>query len=70
MINRYIVPICDINKNQIYNLIIPATSISDCQDKIMIKFSEYSESDEWKRFLKDLDVKDVMIGEINDIEEL
>ena len=41
--NKYIIPVCNINKSEVYNLIIVATSYSDCEYKIMEKFSKYSE---------------------------
>lgn len=68
--NKYIIPICDLNENRVYNLIINARSTADCQDKIMVKFSEYSDSDEYHKFVKDLDDRDIIIGKITDIEEL
>ena len=47
-----------------------AQSTKDCQDKIMDKFSEYSNSDDYREFLKDLDGQDILIGRITDIEEI
>lgn len=68
--NKYIIPVCNINKSEVYNLIIMATSYSDCEYKIMEKFSKYSESDDYNEFLDDLDKNDILIGQITDIEEL
>lgn len=68
--NKYIIPVCDINKSKVYNLSIMATSYSDCEDKIIEKFSKYSESDDYDEFLDDLDKNDILIGQITDIEEL
>lgn len=68
--NKYIIPICIIQDSKVYNLIIYANSYSNCLDKIMNKFSKYSDSDDWDQFLKDLDKKDILIGKIQDIEEL
>jgi hypothetical protein len=68
--NKYIIPVCDINKSKVYNLTIMATSYSDCEDKIIEKFSKYSESDDYDEFLDDLDKNDILIGQITDIEEL
>lgn len=70
MLNRYIVPICNIDESKVYNLIISATSISDCQDRIMNKFSDYSDNDDYDEFLKDLDNSNILIGDIEDVEEL
>lgn len=68
--NKYIIPVCNINKSKVYNLIIMATSYSDYEYKIMEKFSKYSESDDYNEFLDDLDKNDILIGQITDIEEL
>ena len=70
MYNIYIIPICDISKSKVYNLKISAQSTKDCQEKIMDRFSEYSNSDDYREFLKDLDGQDILIGRITDIEEL
>jgi len=68
--NKYIIPVCDINESEVYNLVINANSNSDCQDKIMDKFSDYSDSLEYHEFVSDLDQQDILIGKITDIEEL
>lgn len=68
--NKYIIPICNIPESEIYNLIISANSNSECQDKIMDKFVNYSDSFDYQEFLKDLDSQDILIGRITDIEEL
>lgn len=68
--NKYIIPVCNINKSEVYNLSIIAQSYSDCEDKIIEKFSKYSESNDYDKFLDDLDKKDILIGQITDIEEL
>lgn len=68
--NKYIIPIYNINKSEVYNLIIMATSYSDCEYKIMEKFSKYSEKDDYCEFLDDLDRNNILIGQITDIEEL
>ena len=70
MYNIYIIPICDISKSRVYNLKMTAQSTKDCQDKIMDKFSEYSNSDDYREFLRDLDEQDILIGKITDIEEI
>lgn len=68
--NKYIIPICDISKSKVYNQIIFANSHKDCQNKLITKFADYSDSDIWAQFINDLDEKDILIGEIRDIEEL
>lgn len=66
--NKYIIPICNISKSKVYNLIISARTYEDCQDKIMSKFD--SDYDSYHEFVKDMDNQDILIGEITDIEEL
>ena len=66
--NKYIIPICNISKSKVYNLIISARTYKDCQDKIMFKFD--SDYDSYHEFVKDMDNQDILIGEITDVEEL
>lgn len=68
--NKYIVPICNIPKSEIYNKVIIANSLSACEDKIMDMFQSYSDSSDYNTFVNDLDNKDILIGEIRDIETL
>ena len=68
--NKYIIPVCNISNSKVYNLRIVANSNADCQDKIMEKFSDYSECDSYRDFIKDLNSQDILIGAITDIEEL
>lgn len=68
--NKYIIPICNLPKSKIYNAVIIANSISACQDKLMERFSKYSDSSEYSNFLDDLDDQDILIGDITDIETL
>lgn len=68
--NKYIVPVCNVQESKIYNKIIIANSNTSCQEKIMEMFSEYSDKDDWREFLQDLDEQDILIGRITDIEEL
>ena len=68
--NKYIIPVCEIQKSKIYNLVIMANSHEDCEDKLMDKFSKFSSALDYKEFLYDLDMNDILIGEINDIETL
>ena len=70
MYNIYIIPIWDISKSKVYNLKISAQSTKDCQEKIMDRFSEYSNSDDYREFVNDLDEQDILIGKITDIEEI
>lgn len=68
--NKYIIPVCNIPDSKIYNLTIMANSNSECQDKIMDKFSEYSDCIDYHDFVRDLDSQDILIGTITDVEEL
>lgn len=68
--NTYLIAVCEIQVPSTYILKINAKSYSDCQDKIMEKFSAYSSSLDWYDFLEDLDKQDILIGQITDIEEL
>lgn len=68
--NKYIIPICNIQESKVYNKVIMATSLRDCQDKLMDIFNEYSNSTNYPEFIKDLDSQDILIGKINDIETL
>ena len=68
--NKYIILVCNISNSKVYNLRITANSNADCQDKIMEKFSDYSECDSYRDFIKDLNSQDILIGTITDIEEL
>lgn len=71
--NKYIIPICDIFNEQIWNKICVANSIADCQDKIMLKYSEKFDENflDWQDFIDDMNHKyDYIIGDIIDIETL
>lgn len=68
--NKYLIPVCNIPDSKVYNLIIYANSNSDCQDKIMDKFADYSDCFDYHDFIKDLDNQDILIGAITDLEEL
>ncbi len=47
-----------------------ANSLASCQDKLMEMFEDYSDSNDYQKFLKDLDDQDILIGRITDIETL
>ena len=69
--NKYIIPVCNIDNNDIWIEVIYATSIEDCQDKFMERYSDYASSTDWEEFLTDLFVdSDTIVGTIKDIEEL
>lgn len=68
--NKYIIPICIIPDSKVYNEVIIANSYTECQDKLMEKYSEYSSEVSYHDFIEDLDNQDILIGKITDIEEL
>lgn len=68
--NKYLIPICNLPENHIYILSISASSITNCEEKIMQHFWEYSDAIDYKEFLNELDNKDILIGEIVDIDTL
>ena len=71
--NKYIVPICDIQAGQVWNHIVMARTINECQDKIMetlIEKYDFEDSFTYREFIEFLDDHDILIGEITDIETL
>ncbi len=73
MMNKYIVPICDLVEADIWISKYSARSLSDCQDKIMREFSESYDEDfsDYQEFLDIMDKKyNCSIGEIIDTETL
>lgn len=71
--NKYIVPICYINKSLNKLEVINARSYHDCQEQIMEKIitdNDLPETDDYKQFLKIADNYDIIIGKIQDIEEV
>ena len=68
--NKYVIPICNIPENKVYNLVINAHSMSECKDKIVTRLNKYSDFIEYDDFVNDLDKKDIMIGKIQDVDEL
>ena len=68
--NKYVIPICNIPDSNVFNIVILARSTIQCQEKIMEKYSDIVECDSWHEFVNAMDKKDILIGEITDIEEL
>lgn len=71
--NKYIIPVCDLISAEICIDKYSARSISDCQDKIMRKYSDMYDEDftDYREFLDIMDKKyNLSIGEIIDIETL
>lgn len=71
--NKYIVPICDIEAGSIWNKIILAKSIPDCKDKLMdelIEYYDFDNMDNYSEFVSYLDDQNILIGDIKDVDEL
>lgn len=68
--NTYIVPICNVENSKVYIKKVVASSFSECQDKLMEDFEDYSESSTYSDFIEDLRDNDILIGKITDIEEI
>lgn len=73
--NKYIVPICDIEAGQIWMKTIIAESNSACQEKIMeYLINMYDFEDKATNYREFVELTDseynILIGEIKDIEEL
>lgn len=71
--NRYIIPICIFDKSKIYNMLVNARSYNDCKEKVMYKLIEefdLPDIDDYDDFIDELYNKNILIGEIKDIETL
>lgn len=71
--NKYVTPICDIQAGQVWNQILLAKDVRDCQEKLIrLLVDRYDLEDclTYKEFVVLADKNDILIGEIRDIEEL
>lgn len=72
--NKYIVPICDIQAGVIYNKKITANTLEQCKEKLLQYFlDEYdfvNDLSSYRETIQLLDEHDVLVGQIKDIEEL
>lgn len=71
--NKYIVPIADLYAEQVWNEVFSARSISECQEKIIrsiIDQYDFDEPNSWEDFIEDMNQREILIGEIKDIETL
>lgn len=71
--NKYVVPICDIQAGTVWNQIVIARNVSDCQEKItsfLIEKYDLSDCLTYREFVALADENDILIGEIKDIETL
>ena len=66
--NKYIIPVCE--KSEVYLMTINANSYTDCLDKLMEEFIDESSASTYDDFINELYEKNILIGDITDIEEL
>lgn len=71
--NKYIVPICDIQAGSCWIKTITAKSITECEEKLMndlIEYYDFDDFDDYHEFIHWLDEQDILVGNIKDIEEI
>ena len=71
--NKYIIPICDIQAGSVWNQIVLARNVIDCQEKlvrILVDMYDLEDCLTYREFVKLADENDILIGEIKDVEEL
>ena len=72
--NKYIIPVCNIDAGSVWNKVISAKSIIDCKEKLMAELIEYYDFEEfsnYSEFVSWLDEnQNILVGNITDIEEL
>lgn len=74
--NKYIIPICDIQAGSVYNEVIVATSLEQCKEKLLQYFLDEYEFDfiddlsSYYEIIGELDQHDILVGDITDIETL
>lgn len=71
--NKYIIPICDIQAGTVWNQIIIARNVTACQEKLselLIERYDLEDCLTYREFVELADKNDILIGEIKDIETL
>lgn len=71
--NKYIVPICDIQSGLIWNQVVLARTMSECQDKLTELLTEkydLPDCSTYREFISCADENDILIGEFKDIETI
>lgn len=71
--NKYVIPVCDIDTGSVWNKVISAKSITDCKEKLMNELIEYYDLDDFSdyhEFIYWLNSQSILVGNITDIEEL
>lgn len=70
--NKYVIPICDIQAGINKDEFIIAKSLADCEDKVMRLLSDrydcLEECFDYHEFVKMADENDILIGKITDLE--
>lgn len=73
--NKYIIPICDIDGGKVWIKTVVAKSNSACQEKIIRELTDMFDMEDtatnYREFVKLADSKyNILIGEIKDTEEI
>lgn len=71
--NKYVAPICNIRAGKVWDQIIIARNVIDCQEKLTeLLIDKYNLEDclTYREFVELADKNDILIGEIKDIEIL
>lgn len=74
MSNKYIIPVCDWEAGEVWNYVIIANSRQECEEKLASEIlSDYDFDDNtvsYEDFVNYMNDNNILIGEIQDIEEL
>lgn len=73
--NKYIIPICDIDRGKVWIKTVVTKSNSACQEKLMAELIDLYDMEDtatsYREFIKLADSKyNILIGDIKDTEEL
>lgn len=73
--NKYIIPICDIDRSKVWIMTVIAKTNSACQEKVMANLIDMYDMEDkasnYREFVKLADSEyNILIGDIKDTEEL
>ena len=72
--NKYLIPICDIEAGSCWIHVIMAKCLIDCKEKLMnelIELYDFEDHNDYSEFVSWLDEsQNILVGSINDIEEI
>ena len=73
--NKYIIPICDIDRSKVWTKTVIAKSNSACQEKLMAELIDLYDMEDsatsYREFVKLADSNyNILLGDIKDTEEL